>query len=215
MARNINDLYNFFQYILRKERGVFCTPTEFNANMDAGQLDAVEEWFAPYGQTQQLHDALRPIRVYYQFTSDAAGFVTFPSNYLHILGQPFTVTGSSVNRVQFKNEDELPFELTSQLRPVSNSYPVAVDTNVGFSIYPQQTQIGFFNYLKRPATPILAYTQVGRVITYDPVNSVQLEFTDAYLNNILAKGLRYAGVNMNEQTIQQFAQAYDAETKIK
>jgi hypothetical protein len=212
-TRNINQLYQFYRYIIRKQRGVFITIPQFNANMDAGQMDAVAEWFEPYGVTQKLHDALRQIRVYYQFTSDAAGMVTFPNDYIHILGSPFTVTGSSVNEVVFVQESELPFALKSQLRPVTNSYPIAVDTSTGFSIYPQQTQIGFFNYLKRPATPNLAYTQVGRDITYDAGASTQLEFSDIYVNNILAKALVYAGVNMDEQGIVAFAQQYNQETK--
>jgi len=212
--RNINNLYDFFRDLVRKERGAFVSIPQFNANLDAGQLDAIEEWFAPYGENQQLHDALRLIRVYYQFTSDPAGFVTQPDDYLHILGQPFTVAGSSVNRINFCNEDEVPFALTSQLRPVSDSYPIAIDTSTGFSIYPQKTQVGFFNYLRRPATPKLAYTQVGRVITYDAANSVQLEFSDAYINNILAKALIYAGVYMNEKDITQYAEVYNQQTKV-
>lgn len=211
--RNVNDLYNLFRDLVRKERGVYIKISQFNSYMDSGQMDAVAEWFAPYGEDQKLHDALRKIRVYYQFTSDASGFVTLPSDYIHLLGQPFTIYGSTVNRIEFLNEDELPFSLTSQLRPVTNSYPVAVDTNVGFSIYPQNIQYGFFNYLRRPATITLAYTQSGRTISYDPTNSAQPEFSDIYFNNLLAKALKYAGVFMDEKGVSDFANQYNKETK--
>lgn len=213
MARNINDLYNFYQYILRKERGVFITRKQFNSNLDAGQLDAFQEWFAPYGDTQILHDALRPFRVYYQFTSDAAGFVTFPDNYEHILGAAFTVSGSTVNEITFVNDNEWVFAINSQGRPVSLSKPIAIDTSDGFSLYPQSTQTGFFTYLKRPVTPVLAYTQVGRVVTYDSASSTQLEWADSYINNIIAKALKYAGVNMDEQGVLAFAESYNEQTK--
>lgn len=213
MARSINDLYNLFRDICRKQRGVYIKIPQFNSYMDSGQMDAVAEWFEPYGATQELHDALRKIRVYYQFTSNAAGFVTFPDDYIHILGQPFTVYGSTVNRIDFVNEDELPFALTSQQRPVTNNYPVAVDTNVGFSIYPQNTQYGFFNYLKRPATINLAYTQSGRDITYDSANSTQPDFSDIYFNNLIAKALKYAGIFMDEKGVTDFANQYNQETK--
>lgn len=213
MPRDINSLYNLFRDIVRKERGIFVKISQFNAWMDSGQLDAIEEWFAPYGETQKLHDALRQIRVYYQFTSDTAGIVTFPSDYIHLIGSPFTVTGSTVNEITFVNESELPFAINSQLRPVSNTKPIAVDTSTGFSIYPQQTQIGFFNYLKRPATITLAVTQVGRDVTYDPINSVQPQFSDVYFNNIVAKALKYAGVYMNEEAVSAFANQQNQETK--
>jgi hypothetical protein len=213
MARNISTLYDFYQYILRKERGVFQSPAQFTTNLDAGQLDCFEEWFKPYGANQEIHDALRPFRTYQPFTSSSAGFVTFPSDYLHLLGQPFTVTGSTVNRIDFLNEDELPFALTSQLRPVTTAYPVAVDTSTGFSIYPQSTQTGAYFYLRRPATPVYGYTQSGRTITYNSATSTQLEWNEIYWNNILAKALKYAGVNMDEDGIYKYAEMYNQETK--
>lgn len=213
MARNIDDISNLVRYICRLQKGVYITYPQIMANLDAGQLDALEEWFAPYGSDQKLHDALRPLRVYYQFTSDAAGFVDYPEDYLHVLGTAFTVTGSTVNEITMVDEDEFVNALNSQLRSVSLSAPIAKDTATGFSIYPQSTQTGFFNYLKRPATPVFGFTQVGRQITYDPLTSTQLEFSDAYINNIIAKSLRYAGINMSEAEISAFADKYNQETK--
>lgn len=213
MARNISNLYDFYLYILRKERGSFVNPNQFSSNLNAGQLDAFQEYFLPYGGTQILHDGLKPFRVYHQFTSNAAGFVVYPDECEHILGAAFTVTGSTVNEITFVNDNEWVFAINSQLRPVSLSKPIALDTNVGFSLYPQSLQIGFFNYLKLPAVPVYAYTQVGRQITYDPVNSVQLEWADSYVNNVLAKALVYAGVNMNEKDIIAYAENYNQQTK--
>ena len=213
MARSLNDYYNFFQYIVRKERGVFVTPAQFTQNLDAGQLDCFEEWFKLYGENNEVHDAIKPFRVYQPFTSDGSGYVTYPSNCVHVLGSPFTIFGSAVTNPKWVNEDELPFALTSQLRAVSNAYPIIVDSSAGFSIYPQTTQIGAYFYLRRPLTPVFGYTQSGRTITYDSSTSVQLEWNELYINNILAKSLRYAGVNMNEQGVAQFAEAYNQETK--
>jgi len=213
MARNISDIVNFIQYLVRKERGIFIQPNQCTANLDAAQLDLVEELFKGYGENQTLHDGLRQFRVYYQFTSDAAGFVTYPSNYLHILGTAFTVTGSTVNEISPQNEDQFINAMTSQLRRVSLSRPIAKDTSAGFSIYPQSLQIGFFNYLRRPETPVYDYTQVGRVITYNPGTSTQLEWTDAYINNLIAKSLRYAGINMNEKDVSGYADYANKETQ--
>lgn len=210
---DINNLYNFYQYIIRKSRGVYVTPNQFTANLDFAQIDCLQEWFTPYGDSQILHDALKPFRVYYQFTSNAAGFVTFPDDYEHILGAAFTVSGSTINEIVFVNDNEWVFAINSQLRPVSLTKPIALDTNVGFSLYPQSTQTGFFNYLKRPVTPVLDYTFVNRVFTYNAASSTQLEWADSYVNNIIAKALKYAGVNMDEQGVSAFAESYDQQTK--
>ena len=213
MAYNINDVYNFLVFIVRKERGVFITIPEAMQTIDNAQLEATEDWFSQYGVTQIIHDAIRKLRSQVQFTSASDGQVTFGYDYLHMIGNPYTVTGSTINAVRFVNEDELPFALTSQLRPVSTAKPIAKDTAVGFQIYPQSTQTGFYNYLRRPATPVLGYTQAGRTITYNPNTSTQLEFTDVYINNIIARALKFWGINMAEQDIQQFAQLQTQETK--
>lgn len=213
MAYNINEIYNFLDFIVRKERGVFITIPEAMQNLDTAQLEAVEDWFSGYGATQALHDAIRKLRTQVQFTSASDGMVSFASDYLHMIGNPYTVTGSTINAVRFVNEDELPYALTSQLRPVSTSKPIAKDSSVGFQLYPQSTQTGFYNYLRRPLKPVLSYTQVGRTITYDPNTSVQLEFTDVYINNIIARALKFYAINMAEQDIQQFAQLQTQETK--
>lgn len=213
MARTIENIVDFMQYIVRKERGVYLTIPKATANLDAAQLDAFEQWFKLYGVSQEIHDAIRPFRVYQTFTSDFAGFVTYPSNCIHLLGQPFTLTGSTVNRISFVNEDELPFALTSQLRAISNTYPIGVDMATGFSIYPQQVQIGAYFYLRRPVTPVYAYIQSGRSFLYDAANSVQLEWTDNYINGIIARALKYVSISMDEAGVYQFADQYDKETK--
>jgi len=213
MARNINDIYNFYRDLVRKERGVFITIPQFNSYMDVGQLDALNEYFQSYAENQTIHDALRPFRVYYQFTSASDGTVTFPSDYIHMIGPAFTVTGSTLNEITPANEDEWVGVVGSQLRPVSTSAPISRQIDGGFVIVPQTTQTGFFSYLRRPDTPFLAVTQVGRTVTYDAAGSTQLEWTDNYINNIIAKALRYASVYMDEKGVLDFANQYNQETK--
>jgi hypothetical protein len=213
MAYNINDIYNQMLFIVRKERGVFVTVDEAMQTLDNAQLEAVEEWFSTYGTTQIIHDAIRKLRVQKSFTSDSTGLVTFDADYLHLIGGAYTVSGSSINNVRFLNEDELALALKSQLRAVSTSNPIAIDASVGFRLYPAATQSGFYNYLRRPATPVLGYTQAGRTITYNSGTSTQLEFTDVYINNIISRALKFWGINMAEQDIQQFAQIQTQETK--
>ena len=60
----------------------------------------------------------------------------------------------------------------------------------------------------------MGYTQTGRTITYDPNTSTQLEFTDVYINNIIARTLKFWGINMAEQDIQQFAQLQTQEKQL-
>lgn len=213
MAYNLNEIYNFMVFIVRKERGVFVTIPEFESTLDNAQIEAVSDWFELYGTTQKIHDAIRKLRSQVQFTSTSDGQVDFASNYLHMIGGAYTVTGSTINSIRFVNEDEVALALKSQLRPVSTSLPIARDTSTGFQIYPQVAQTGFYNYLRRPLKPVYGYTTSGRTITYDNATSTQLEFTDVYINNIISIALKFWGINMAEQDIQAFAQNQTQETK--
>lgn len=213
MAYNLNEIYNFMVFIVRKERGVFVTIPEFESTLDNAQIEAVSDWFELYGTTQKIHDAIRKLRSQVQFTSTSDGQVDFASNYLHMIGGAYTVTGSTINSIRFVNEDEVALALKSQLRPVSTSLPIARDTATGFQIYPQVAQTGFYNYLRRPLKPVYGYTTSGRTITYDNATSTQLEFTDVYINNIISIALKFWGINMAEQDIQVFAQNQTQETK--
>lgn len=213
MARNIQNINDLLRFIIRKERGVFITYAEADTALDAAQLDAFNEYFKAYAVNQVIHDALMPFKVYKSFTSDSVGVVAYEAGYLHLLAGVFTLTGSSICPVRFVQTDEWPDAITSQLRPVSITAPIATDTSTGFQLYPKVEHTGAYNYLRRPATPIYAYTQVGRVITYNAGGSTQLEWGDLYLDNIVAKALKYFGINMGEDGISQFAQILDKETQ--
>lgn len=211
--RNINQIYNLLRVIVRKERGVFITIPEAMDNLDSGQLDSFNDYFKSYAVNQEVHDAIDTFRVYQPFTSATDGKVTYNSDYTHLLAGVFTVTGSTVNKVRFVQTDEWPDAITGQLRPVSLSKPIALDVSDGFLLYPQSQQTGAYTYMRRPVAPVLAYTQAGRTITYDPINSVQLEWLDVYINNVMAKTLKYFSIYMDEDKIYQYAEMQDKETQ--
>ena len=165
-ARNISQIYDLMDFIIRKERGAFVTIPQGVSALASAQLTVFERYFKLFAETQQIHDALRPFRVYYNFTSDGTGNVTFPADYTHMLASVFTVSGSTRYRVTFISEDEWVDAMNSQLRPATTSAPIAKNTATGFVLFPFQTQSGYFDYLRLPATPVYAYTQTGRTITY-------------------------------------------------
>lgn len=215
-ARNISDIYSLVNYITRTQRGVFIAPSEFNESLTAAQLELFQYyWSLFYEQDQQLHDALQPFKVLrYQFASDASGLVTFPSNYIHLFFGVFSIYGSTICPVQFLDNEQIADAIDNQLRPISLSNPIAEMSSSGFQMYPMSSQIGFYSYLRLPNQPVYAYTQVNRTITYDAANSTQLEFTDVYVNNIVSRALKYFGINMGEQDIEQFAQLQQQQTQM-
>ena len=210
--RNINDIYNILLYIARKQRGVFISPDEAMTILDNGQLELTQKGFEQFQINQTIVDILSPFKEKVQTTTQSDGQCVMPSNYAHLLGSVYTIYGSTVNAVKFVNEDELPLVLTNLLRPVNLSNPIAIDSALGFQVFPNTAQTIFYTYLRSPVKPYLAYTQVGRTVTYDPANSIQIEFYDIYINNIISRALKYLGINIDEQGIEQFAVMQQQET---
>ena len=214
MPRNISDLYQLARFIVRKEIGVFILPNGFASNLDNGQMDAFEEYFKLNGVNQEVHDALRVFRTTAGFITNVDGTVGYQTNYMHLLGSPYTITGSTINEITFVDDATFKSAMVSQLRAVDTSYPIALENSAGFTVYPNlPQQTGSYNYLKRPNTPVFGYTQVGRVITYNPLTSTQLQWVEVYWNNILAKTLVYYGVYMNEEGVYKYAELYNEQTK--
>ena len=74
-------------------------------------------------------------------------------------------------------------------------------------MYPAAGYTGSVTYLRRPVAPVYAYTTIsGRVIVYDPVNSVQLEWKQTDIIPILLKALSSIGINLSNSDLGQFSQ---------
>lgn len=212
MARNIADLHQIVLDIFRKERGGMLTSAQIDEFLDLGSKDLFLEYKEEYVKTGQLPVALSPFKKRISFTlaSSPNGLVTIPNDYEFFLNG-YTVTfdnirGRQENKITPVNEDEKVIATNSQLRPVTTKSAVMVQGSGYFVLYPQQPVGGEINYVSTPVTPLYAYTQAGRVITYDPANSIQLQWRDIYLNKVIAYALPYMSINLNEAQVQQFAQ---------
>ena len=210
--RNINDIYNIIVYIFQKDRGGFITTDEVCLVLDNAQMELYSDLFKAYQINQLIVDGLSPFKVKQSFTSASDGQVTMLGDYQHLLGAVYTIYGSSFNTVRFVNDDELPNAVKSQLRPVTLTSPIAIDSALGFQLYPNSVQEGFYTYLRIPATPVWGGTLVNRVLTYNPLTSTQIEFYDSYINNIISRALKYIGINMGEDEVEQFAQSQTQQT---
>ena len=70
---------------------------------------------------------------------------------------------------------------------------------------------GEIYYLRRPAVPKFDYTLTGRTVTYLPDTSVQLEWNESELSEIMIRAIEYLGINVDDATIVQYANAKSKE----
>ncbi len=105
------------------------------------------------------------------------------------------------------NEDERADRLNSQINPVTITSPIGeMDVPRFINLYPTAGYTGTVTYFKRPVKPVYGYTVIsGRVINYNPDTSVQLEWRDTEITQVILKSLRSIGINLPDEAINQFS----------
>lgn len=219
---NLQQAYDLLNFFINKKLGYYYSPPEIDLIVDRGSLSLYSDWQPKYATSQKIKDALSTFKDTYTFTtSDTAnGIIAVPlptalvnpKNYLNLLSISITyIDSNSISRekeVEVVNEDELTQRKNSQIDPPTAIAPIAESIGFGqFQLYPIQTYAGNVKFLRRPKAPLFAYSVVsGRVIVYDPTNSIQIEWSEIYQDDVLIKALQSAGINLDDQELSQFAE---------
>jgi hypothetical protein len=212
----INKTHDLLLFLLRKYQGGYLSHEEIDSVLDRAQIEYFDEIKPAFGLNQQMHDALLPFKSEYVFTnvSSPSGVISLPSDYYHLLSIETVVMESSNTLyigVPLVGEDELADRRTSQLIPLTTKTTVArLKAGNLLQLYPKQVNAGTIYYLKRPATPVYAYTGSGRSAAYDSAGATHLEWNEPTVENIIWKALKMLGVNTQDAGIIQMAQAKEA-----
>jgi hypothetical protein len=211
MARSIADIHARIDDVVRKQRGQYLSPAQIDRALTDAQIQTYQDYWAAYIGTNKLDEALDRFKTTGWFASNSAGKVTYPATLGHLL-ELYVVQGSTLYTVREVTEEELPDALKSQLRRVSATKPIGRPDGGGYQLYPQQVHLGTIIYLRLPVAPAYGYSQVGRVITYNPNTSTQIDFDEVYVDKIISIALTYFGISMNETEIIQFGEMKNKET---
>jgi hypothetical protein len=212
---NLQEAFDFLNFWINKYTGAWYTIPELELVVDRGQMSLYEDLQPQYAISQRVKDALTPFRARYNFypIDNPNGLIIVPySNYINLLDLQITYTDSSgrlnYTPIKMYNEDERANRLMSQINPVTPQLPIGeVSGFAQFQLYPQVPYTGTVTYFRRPTKPVFGYTvQGGRVIVYDPLTSVQLEWAENWHNVLLMKALSSIGINIGEQDILQYAE---------
>lgn len=211
---DLNEAYTLLNFYINKEQGGWYPPEELTRIVDRAQRTLYNTYYTKYATSQRLDDALAPFKVDYQFTliTTPNGIITTPGDYLDLLSVYTVVTGSdNVSRkrpVEIVNEEELVNRLNSQVVPVTVNDPIGlIKENWNVQLYPAQPMAGMMMYLRAPVAPYFSYSLVsGRVIVYDPMTSVQLEWSDKDIETILLIALNGLGINLSEADVLQWSE---------
>lgn len=222
---NISEIHDFIDEITSKERGGFNTPAEKDRALGRASMTIFEYYRKGYAVSIEAKEALSPFRRKYDYTTNGTGEISISTgfDFVHLLAMdvmrndPDTPSGFDADRrydVTFPNEDELAKRKNSQTNPPTRTAPIADIVGIGwYNLFPQVVHAGTIYYLKQPSTPVFGYTQVGRVITYVPGTSTQLEWSEPYLNSVIFLAIRYLGVNLSNEYLVNILTQFQSETQ--
>lgn len=218
----LDKAYDLLNFYVNKYQGAYFTPAELDLITDRAQHTLFNGYYIKYSTSQRLDDALTPFKADIQFTNGSTplGRLKTPPDYLNLLSLYTVVQDvNNITRnrpVQMVTEDELVYRQNSQVVPVTAYDPVALmkggaptltDSGWEIQLYPAQPMAGILTYLRSPVAPYFSYSVLsGRVIVYDPLLSVQLEWSDKDIVSILLIALNMLGINISEQDILQYSE---------
>jgi hypothetical protein len=220
---NINEIHSFINFIADKEMQGYFPSARIDDCLELAQMDEFNKYIPEkYSPWQEPHMALSPFKRSFDFitSSDGTFDVSMASGYnsnepfIYLTMVDVAVADNSLSSaspvprhtVDFINEGELTDRRNSQLIPMSSTSPVMIQTGASeFQLFPNQEHAGTCRYIKKPPKPVFAYTQVGRVVTYDAANSTQLLWSWQYQKKIIFGAMTYLGINLNEDALIKYS----------
>lgn len=215
---NVNDHYELVKYIIAKNQDGYLSPDEYNrtANQASNSLlsfyigEVVQYQYGrpvsriEIGNSEQLLQKLAPfIPPPYQLTTDPTGYVLYPDDYLATIA---INTNTGMQRVRFSQQDSLYSYVNSVIDPIASN-PVYTLEDAGFRFYPASIGAAKLSYVSQPKTIIWNYTldPVTQLPVYNPVGSVDPEWSNIDIMDMTARQLAMCGVNLQAGQVAAFA----------
>ena len=225
----INQVRNTVMAAINKDNNGYITPEEFNQFARQAQLEVFEEYFYDFnawvnkqnkrqsnsGYTdipKQLEQVIDTFSLVSPSLASAANVFTLPTDWYYI-NQVFYNTNTVVENVQ---HNKIALLLNSNLTAPNTTFP-AYTLNGASATLPGNTITVYPNtianpqitihYVRYPLDPKWTYNLVGGSPIFNVAAADYQDFEMPYSDqtSLVQKILQYAGVNIREQDVVQFA----------
>lgn len=224
----IDAVRNTVLAILNKNNYGYLSPSDFNLYAQQAQLEIFEDYFYQYNTQINLENARRSGTDYANLskgilevidlfsktgsltqTASAVNTYTMPSDY-YIMNRVM-YNGLEVERV---NQGKITMLLNSMITAPSKDFPAYTTEASIMTVYPT-TITGASDisaqYVRYPLTPKWTYNTAlqaqGPVFNQSAVDYQDFELPLDNLNDLVIKICQYAGVEIREAMVVQYAQA--------
>jgi len=210
MGLNIDKAYRFIQFVASKESKGWISPSEYNLAAELSQLTLYSEKEAVFQATKKIGADMLPFSVKASVTP-SAGKITFPSGFRHLIN---VYDASTYRRYEELTQAEFPDAMKSGIVAPSSTYPAVVLRDDAIYIYPTNTTAAsVVEYLKKPSTPVWAYTTVSSRPVYNSGASVNFDFDEILFLEIVMRMLPHVGINIKDTELAQYGMSFNKEAQ--
>lgn len=214
----IDDVYNIMLYAIRKNQNGNLSPTNFNLVINQAQVSYTDyllgefQKYTPgrpfaaveFGQNQDIRQRLTPfIPPPVPLVIDGTGIAPYPTDFVNADAMNY---GIYKRRVKFIQQDRLDSHLNSSIDPI-NTNPVYLVQKNGFQFYPINLGAAQLSYIQQPAKLVWGFTpDIYLRPIYNPGASVQPQWLDLDMLEIIVRALAIVGVNLQLNVVEQYSQ---------
>lgn len=212
---DIGYMYDMTCYIANKHQSGYLSPLEFQNSFTLAQtqyhqelVDVLMGWDSNGkkiknipANTKQVKQKLSPFIVKVNNASvNGSGELTKPPDLECITAMRTTDNKKRIWRVE---EERLPAHLSSTIDPIESN-PIYEEQDGLYQLYPVTIGNVNFEYIRKPTPVVYGFTLVDNRPVYDPGTSVQSEFSDGEISNLLIRVLFMFGISIQAQNLTQY-----------
>lgn len=208
--------YKLIQYICNKNQSGSPSPDEFNRIINMASLSHVNylcgqfQQYLPqraqprvsYSENRTVRQRLTPFIYGRVLSVDNTGLSPYPFDYLQ-MDAMWGIYGYT--RIRYTQQNQIDSFANSEIDPVADN-PIYWIEDQGFRFLPSDLGSAKLSYVRQPNTIVWAsiYGANQRPI-YDTGNSIDPEWDDLEMLEVIARALRMVGVNLQAADISQYA----------
>jgi hypothetical protein len=171
-----------------------------------------------YQSNKKIGDNLRNLIKLVDIPVNAKGRVTRPSDFIHTSSIRFSYKTkiqdcTDTKKPKYKTQEveveeiqdqEIATRLSSELLKPTLEYPIACIYDKYIQVYPANVGTLKFTYLRKPAVPIWAFTTTNGVPLFDAANSVDFDYPDECINELVIRMASVMGINISNNLLLQY-----------
>lgn len=217
--QSINDTYILMQKILRKNQQGYLSPSDFNNFINQASNGLFNDYRGAkpteyvkgiptsqkgYDRTKFLMETLTPFVILDASLTITSGAANKPDNLCETLA--LNATGA-VQGIKIVGLDRWASYANSLIDTPTIEYPIAKESDGTYVFLPATGIVSpKVSYLKFPATAIWNYTVVSNRPTYNPTGSVNLEWDETQILNIVMRAISLMGISIKDQQVVNYAE---------